>query len=129
MTIIEQIATYLQDDLSLGTLGTDIFIGFMPDDSSTADAIIAVLDTGGTGLNSNIADLKFPTIQIMIRDVDYDTGKAVLDSVRGLHGLFGNLVSGQDYFLKLHALAEGGHLGRDAQGRDLFSINFTAEVR
>jgi len=129
MTIIEQIATYLQDDLSLGTVAEDIFLGFMPDDSDTTGTIISVLDTGGVEPDKYITDVKSPTFQIMIRADDYDTGRAAMDTVRGLHGLFGELVAGQDYFMKLHALSEGGHLGRDEKGRDLFSINFVAEVR
>lgn len=125
MTLIEQIATYLADDLSLGTLATDIFIGFMPE---TPDACIAVLDTGGTEPNRYVPT-KSPTFQVFIRDENYDDGKTVLDSVRGLHGKFGELVSGEDHFLRLHAISEGGHVGRDEQGRDLFSINFTCEIR
>jgi hypothetical protein len=125
MTLIEQIATYLQNDLSLGTIATDIFIGFLPE---TPDTCIAVLDTGGVTPNVYVPT-KSPTFQVLVRATNYDNGKTVLDSVRGLHRLFGQLVSGQDYFLKLHAISEGGHIGRDEQGRDLFSINFVNETR
>lgn len=125
MTLIEQVATYLADDLSLGTPGTDIFIGYLPD---TPDAAIAVLDTGGTEPSPFIPN-KTPTFQVMIRDVDYDTGKAVLDSVRGLHQKVGELVTSETYFYYILAIAEGGHIGRDEAGRDLFSINFRTKTR
>jgi len=129
MTLIEQIATYLDSDLNLGTLGTDIFVGFSPDSESTPVGIISVLDTGGTEPSAYIPTFS-PTFQVFIRDVDYDTGKAVLDSVRNaLHQFEGTLVAGQTYFYYILAISEGGHLGRDEAGRDLFSINFRCKTR
>jgi len=125
MTLIEQVATYLQDDFDLGTIGTDIFIGFMPE---SPDACIAVLDTGGTE-PSRYLPIESPTFQAFIRATNYDNGKAVLATVRGLHGKYGELVSGEDHFMLLHAISEGGHVGRDEQGRDLFSIIFTCRTR
>lgn len=128
MTLIEQVATYLQDDLSLGTIGTNIFIGFAPDSESTPTQIISVLDTGGTAPDPYLPTY-MPTFQVFIRAADYDTGKAILDSVRGLHQFKGSLVSGQTYFYYILAISEGGHLGRDEAGRDLFSINFRCKTR
>jgi hypothetical protein len=129
MTLIEQIATYLDDDLNLGTLGTDIFVGYAPDSESTPAGIISVLDTGGTEPSSYLPTF-MPTFQVFIRDVDYDTGRVVLDIVRnGLHQFEGTLVVGQTYFYYILAISEGGHLGRDEAGRDLFSINFRCKTR
>lgn len=129
MTLIEQVATYLDVDLNLGTLGTDIFVGYAPDSESTPVDIISVLDTGGEEPSAFIPTF-VPTFQVFIRDVDYDTGKAILDSVRNaLHQFEGTLVSGQTYFYYILAISEGGHLGRDEAGRDLFSINFRCKTR
>lgn len=128
MTLIEQVATYLDDTLGLGTIGTDLFIGYAPDSESTPDSIIAVLDTGGTAPDPYLPTY-VPTFQVFIRSDNYDNGKATLDSVRGLHQLVGELVSGQTYFYYILAISEGGHLGRDEAGRDLFSINFRCKTR
>lgn len=132
MTLIEQVAKYLQDTLSLGTLGTDIFIGYLPD---SPDSAIAVMDTGGLEPDVHIPTKK-PTFQVFIRDVNYDDGKAVLDAVRsGLHNKFpgnsttGLLVAGGTSIMNMFAMAEGGHIGRDEVGRDLFSINFRCMTR
>jgi hypothetical protein len=130
MTLIEQVATYLEDNLLLGTIGTNIFITYTPDSANTPDACISVLDTGGSSPDEYLPT-KNPTFQVFIRDVDYDTGKAKLDAVRaGLHRFFSNyLVAGQTYFYYIFAISEGGHLGKDEAGRDLFSINFRCLTR
>lgn len=132
MTLIEQVATYLEDSLSLGTLGTNLFVGYLP---SSPDACIAVLDTGGLAPDVDVPT-KSPTFQVFIRATNYDNGKAVLDTIRaGLHNKFpsnsttGILVSGGTPILNMFAIAEGGHLGRDEVGRDLFSINFKCLTR
>lgn len=128
MTLIEQVATYLQTNLSLGTIGTDIFIGYTPDSQSTPNEVISVIDTGGTEPDMYIPT-HTPTFQVFIRAENYDAGKTILDTVRGLHQFAGTLVSGQTYFYYILAIAEGGHLGRDEAGRDLFSINFRCKTR
>lgn len=124
--VIDDVAQYL-DDNGLGTLAADIFKSFVP---NTPDSCVTVLDTGGTKPDSYLPT-KSPTFQIYIRSTDYSSGKAKLDSVRALLHQVANeeLVSGQTYFYYILALAEGGHLGRDANGRDLFSINFQALTR
>jgi hypothetical protein len=129
MTLIEQVATYLQTTLHLGTIGTDIFIGYAPDSENTPAQIIAVIDTGGTEPDPYIPTF-MPTFQVFIRAANYDAGKTLLDAVRALHRTSdGYLVAGQTFFYYILAISEGGHLGRDEAGRDLFSINFRCKTR
>lgn len=124
--VIDDIAQYLATN-GVGTLGVDLFKSFVP---STPDACVTVLDTGGSKPDADIPT-KSPTFQVYIRSTDYSTGKAKLDSIRALLHQVANqtLVANQTYFYYILALAEGGHLGRDANGRDLFSINFQALTR
>lgn len=129
MTVIEQIATYLEDELLLGTIGTDIFLGRLPENPESPVECIAVLDTGGVTPDIDIPT-KSPTFQILIRASNYDDGKEQLDIIRtGLHASYGQLVANETYFLAIHALSEGGHIGQDEAGRDLFSINFLCKTR
>lgn len=130
MTLIEQVATYLIEQGVATALGTDIFIGRMPDNATAPDAVIAVLDTGGPSPDIDIPT-KSPTFQVFIRNTDYDTGKAKLDAVRtALHNFYNDyLVAGQTFIYYIHALSEGGHLGQDEAGRDLFSMNFLCNTR
>lgn len=123
--MIADIAQHLQTN-GLGTVGTDIFISYLPD---TEDEAIAVLDTGGVEPDIDLTQLKSPTMQIMIRSNTYTAGKSKLDSIRSiLHGVIETQV-GNTYILYLHALSEGGHIGRNEAGQDEFSINFVGKIR
>lgn len=132
MTLIEQVATYLQDTLSLGTIGTNIFINRLPDSPAAA---IAVIDTGGAEPDTQVP-VKRPTFQVLLRNTNYDNAKAVLNSVRdGLHNKFpgnsttGLLTAGGTHILSMMAISEGGSIGQDEAGRDLMSINFICKTR
>lgn len=123
--MIADIAQHLQTN-GVGTVGTDIFISYLPD---TEDEAIAVLDTGGVEPDIDLTQLKSPTMQIMIRSNTYTAGKSKLDSIRSiLHGVIEAQV-GSTYILYLHALSEGGHIGRNEAGQDEFSINFVGKIR
>lgn len=126
MSLIDDVATYLENN-SIGTVGTDIFKSYLPDNDG--NPIIAVYDTGGPAPNIDITSLKNPTFQIFVRADTYSTGKATLDSIRSLlHGIIETQV-GNTYFLNCFAQSEGGHIGRNENGQDEFSINFIAKTR
>lgn len=116
--LIEDIANYLEDQ-GRGTVATNIFVGYMPPDVNG----IAVLDTGGMQPDKYIPT-KDPTFQVFIRSSDYDTGKTLLEAVRSDLHRKANITLGSTFFYFVLALSEGGHLGRDENGKDLFSINF-----
>lgn len=126
MTLIEQVATYLQTN-GIGTLASNLFISYLPD---SVDSCVAVLDTGGLTPDIDLPT-KEPTFQVFIRATTYDAGKAKLDSVRALlHNFYNNyLVNGQTYVYRINALSEGGHIGQNGRGQDEFSINFKALTR
>lgn len=126
MHLIDQIADYLANQ-GLGAVGTDIFTSYLP---QTPDNAIAVLDTGGFEPSIDIPT-KEPTFQVLIRNTNYSNGKDDLDSVRSaLHQKRGfEVYSGETYFYFIYAISEGGHLGRDENGRDTFSINFRCKTR
>jgi hypothetical protein len=124
--LINDVADYLEDQ-NVGTVGTDIFCGYLPD---SPDTCITILDTGGPQPDSYLPT-RSPTFQVFIRAVDYPTGKAKLDLVRSkLHQNANvSLVNGETYFYFILAISEGGHVGRDDVGRDNFSINFLCKTR
>lgn len=127
MTIlINDVADYLEAQ-GVGTVATNLFCGYLPESPATC---ISVLDTGGVQPDRYLPT-KDPTFQVFIRAVDYPTGKAKLDLVRAkLHQKANiNLVTNQTYFYYIMAMSEGGHLGKDELGRDLFSINFLCKTR
>jgi hypothetical protein len=125
-TLIKDIADYLEDK-SIGTVGTDLFVGYLPPTPASA---MAVIDTGGTTPDPYIPH-KSPTFQVLIRSDTFTAGKTKLDSVRTeLHQLDNvTLQTDQTFVYYILAISEGGHIGRDESGRDLFSINFKTLTR
>lgn len=126
MTLIEQIGTYLQTN-SVGTLGTSLFLGYMP---ATGTEVTAILDTGGTTPDPYLPT-KSPTIQIYTRSATYTTGKARMDAIRTLlHNKYNlYLVSNQTYIYSINLQSESNHIGRNAQGQDEFSANYSILTR
>lgn len=127
MELIEEVARHFHNN-GIGTLATDLFYGHLPD--VEAQTSVLVRDTGGVAPNKDVLEIKHPTFQIFIRSKTYDNGKAKLGSVRDLlHGLINEtLVAGGIYYRRIHALAEGGHIGKNDAGYHEFSINFEAEI-
>lgn len=126
MAVIDDIAQHLHNQ-GIASLGTSLFKSYSPE---SPDNIVAVLDTGGTTPDPELPT-KSPTFQVFIRNKSYVQGRSKLDSVRAaLHQRQEQtLINGGTYFIYIFAIAEGGHLGRDENGRDLFSINFRAKTR
>lgn len=126
MSVISDVAEYLEGQ-SLGTVGTDIFESYLPD---SVNSCIGVFDTGGLQPDHDLPT-KEPTFQVLIRAISYSAGKTKLDSVRSALHKQANvtLFSGGTYFYFIFAISEGGHIGRNANGQDEFSINFQARTR
>lgn len=124
MSLISDVATYLSVN-GIGTLTTDLFYGYLP---ANADTGVAVLDTGGPMPDAYLPT-KEPTFQVLIREVDYDTGKAQLAAIRALLHQVKNTTIGSTYFYFILAVSEGGHIGRNSNGHDEFSMNFHCRTR
>jgi hypothetical protein len=123
---IDDIAKYLQAN-NIGTLKTDLFETYQPD---KPDACIAILDTGGFEPDSYLPTGD-PTFQILVRSIDYTTGKAKVDAIVNLLHLKANiqLVTDGVYFYYIKLMQEPVHLGRDKNERDEFSINLRTHIR
>ncbi len=124
--LIDDVATYLQAN-SIGTLGTNLFEGYMP---PNPDASVAVIETAGLKPDIDLP-LRDPSFQILIRSTEYDLGRAVADSIRVLlHNKYNlQLVASGIYFYRINLVTEGGLLGLDENGRNLFSLNFQCRTR
>lgn len=125
--LIDEIAQYLITNGAGTALGTDVFEGYLPPDP---DVAYTILDTSGR-TPSIYVPLKNPTFQVLIRDVVYNSGKDTLNSIFSLlHNFYMNsfIVNGI-FVLRCNAVSQGGHIGQDPKGRDLFSINFETETR
>lgn len=122
--MVDDIAQYLADG-GLGTLATNIFTTYQP---SSPASCVTVLETGGPE-PLEIAGIKSPTFQILVRNSNYDTGKTKFDSVRSRLQSVKNTTIGNTFFYYILLISEGGHIGRDEPGRDEWSLNFRAQIR
>lgn len=110
----------------LGTFGTNLFIGYMPDSPATATALF---DSGGEDPDDYLLEIQKATFHILVRSTDYSAGRQKLDDIYALlHGK-ANFEENGVYFYNILAISRGGHIGRDDQNRDQWSINFKCKIR
>jgi len=124
---IEDIAQKLDDD-SVGTVATDIFVGWQTEDMP--EAVIVVLESTGLSPDRYLPTAR-PGFQIYIRNKSYAAGAAKAQAVRNsLHQtLPGTLVTSGNFFYYIFALQEPIYIGRDEQERHEWTINFVSQVR
>lgn len=122
MPVDIDVAEYLQT-LGRATVGTDMFIGFLPD---TPDDCIVVRATQGLPPNV-IVDLEQPGFQVTVRNTDHDTGWAALDTIKNdLHQLTHTTLNGLLY-KRIDAVGSVAYLGRDEKERTSWTVNFIAK--
>lgn len=121
---IDDIVDFLEDN-GLGTVGTNIFSGYMTDD----DNIVGVFDTGGEAPNKEVTAIHHPTFQVLVVNTNFDTGQTKADAIRTLLHELRNTTIGGHYYYYIFAISEGGHIGKDEVGRHSFSLNFQCKTR
>lgn len=122
--LVDDITAQLVSD-GVGTLGTDLFETFLPGE---IDNGFVVIETGGMEPDKELG-IHTPTFQVLIRSKSYSNGRNRLTSVyNSLHQIYNKQIGGT-YFFFILAQTEGGHIGRDDNGRDQFSINFHCKTK
>ena len=122
MPAADDIAEYLEDQ-SLGTVGTDIFVGQLPDDPDNA---ICVAQTAGKPPDY-LGAQEYAGIQIRVRNTDHDTGYAlannILDLLHGAHSL--TLETRPYHRIDAQGSVSGPQIDpNDSEGRVEFTLNF-----
>ena len=123
--MLTEIAAYLAAK-GIGTLGTDLFAAFMPDQPNNC---IALFEYAGSPMELTMGDddpvLERPGLQVKVRNTDYQTGKAKIDdTVDALHGLANQTLSNTRYLL-IKANQSPESMGLDANWRSEFVVNFS----
>lgn len=124
--LVDDIASHLQT-AGVGTVGTDIFKGHIPDDdaSSSYNDCIALFPHGGDPPEL-VGGLENPRLTVRVRNTSYSAGMSKANAVMvALHTLNEKTLNGHRY-LFVRAVSSLTHLGRDHRGRNLFSIDFIA---
>jgi len=126
--MITEFAEYMED-FSLGTRGTDIFIGKKPSEI-TFNNIIGLYEVSSAGVEREL-DSRIKAVQVYIRNSSYVNGIAKCEQVVTLLHKNNNntLVSGGNYYYYIFMESEPVALGRDEQDRSEWSINFVAKYR
>lgn len=136
--ILDEIGTYLQTQ-GLGTLNTDLFLGFMPD---SPDACTALYETVGEApslafhTNPGEIVLEYPHFQVAVRSAKRDNSATFYTDARTkaqniwkkLQGLGNVTLSGASYKY-IHALQSPCFRNRDENQRVIFAANYRAAKR
>lgn len=125
MSAIDDLAIQLANDTGY-SVGNQLYKGNMP---PIPDSCVAIVGRPGMKPNAYIPAEKAPAFQVLVRDVSYSSGEAILAKVRASLQSKTPQTIGSTYFFYINATAEGGWIGRDETGRDLWSINFQTMIR
>lgn len=118
--LLDDIALYLQQK-EIGTIGMDIFKGQLP---ATPDNAIALFEYAGEPQDLTDANLEYPSLQVMVRNKSYATGRQKIEQIRNtLHGLTETTINNVRYLL-IQAKQSPEALPRDENGRAIFVCNF-----
>lgn len=127
MTVGMDIVNYLADN-GYGTLGSDLFLGYMPDQQN----VVVVMETGGQGPYLDYgddADQIRPSFQVLVRNSNYITGVERTANIRTLLQSITNTTINSNTYLYIRATGDVAYLGRKAVSAgetNEFSINFNS---
>jgi hypothetical protein len=117
--VLAAISAYLATK-NVGTVGTDIFLGLLPDQP---DNCTALFEYAGSPPDLHWNG-EYPGLQVRVRNISYAAGRAKIGEIMGLlHGLHETVLGGTRYLL---IKARGGPevLKRDTSNRVEFFVNF-----
>jgi kynurenine formamidase len=125
---IESIATYL-DDQGVATIGTDLFVGFMPDADGTivllSESEGAIMETQGTALA-----VQKPQFQVMTvgDSFDYVNPKNKIEQIQSLLANLSNVTLSGVEFLSIRPQGTINALGQDDNQAFQFTANFEVTI-
>lgn len=124
MEYLDDIADYLQS-LGIGTVATDIFVSYLPDSPTNA---VGLTDETGEEPDHDLPT-DSPNFQVTVRNQNVTGGRAKLRAIRNALEPTSMKQIGSTFFMYILAMNEGGHVGRDDTGRDIFTMSFRCKVR
>src|SRR5689334_7983317 len=121
--MLQEIALYLQS-LSLGALGTDLFISLMPDEPDNAACLYQYAGKEYDYTLDGEREADKPGLQVVVRGVTHALAEARMNSLfQILSGLHNTSLSDVQYYSIL-AIASPFTLGIDARQRHKLAVNF-----
>ncbi len=130
-TILESIGDYLVTN-SLGTLGTNLFLGTLPE---SPDVCTAVYENSGTPpaftMGTGGIAIDYPMLQVICRagKDDYPTARDAVEAIRNLLASVTDVTISSVQILRIEPMGSVNPLGVDPKQRPLLSVNFRCLVR
>ena len=117
--MLNDISTYLKEQ-NIGTPGTDMFLGLMPDQP---DNCLAFFEYAGSPPDLHWNG-EYPGLQVRVRNKSYSAARTKIGTVmKKLHGLCEQTLSGTRYLL-IKARGSPEILKRDSNNRVELFVNF-----
>jgi len=117
--MLSDISTYLKNQ-GVGTPGTDMFLGLMPDQP---DNCIALFEYAGSPPDLHWNG-EYPGLQVRVRNKSYAAARTKIgEAMTALHGLHETVLGGTRYLL-VKARGSPEVLKRDANNRIELFVNF-----
>lgn len=117
--MLSEIGAYLATQ-NVGTVGTDIFLGLLPDQP---DNCIALFEYAGSPPDLHWNG-EYPGLQVRVRNTSYAAARTKIGEIMtALHGLHEQTLSGTRYLL-IKARGSPEILKRDANNRVELVVNF-----
>lgn len=128
MGLVEEVGVFLDAASTRFTLGTNLFLNFMPDEPATATVIIEYPGAPPEDVFARRPAIEQPRFQLVCRSSGDNTGptigRANVDvGFTTFHQVANQTLSGSTY-LSISALQSPFLLDRDARGRVEFACNF-----
>lgn len=125
MALLDSLGTFLQTE-GVGTLGTDIFLGLMPD---TPDACVVMYEYAGTGPAQFFGDddptpYESTSVQVQVRGATYAAARTKARAAyTALQKVANETLTGIP-FLRVDPLQSPFFMARDENRRVLFASNY-----
>ena len=119
MPAAKDVAEYMEDQ-SIGTVGTTIFVGYMPDDP---DDCISVTQYAGRPPFSK-ERYERPGVQVRVRAVNQENAETTVFGIFNLLHDKEHVTMESRMYEHVEATASPSALGPDAKGRYVWVVNF-----
>jgi hypothetical protein len=125
--LLDELSAYLAAN-GIGTLGTDIFIGQLPE---SPDAACALYEYGGIApahtIGGGTAKYERPRVQVVARALTYSAARSKIESIYTLLDAVAGAMLSSVRYLRIEAVQSPAFLERDANNRVTMVCNFQVQ--